>query len=87
MLLKAGYRRRWCRYRRWVITPSQQKIAVIELDKNEKQKLQATLYRLKEAGGLEPVIKQMPCRMGQLFAVPLPPFRFFFDKKTGNVRG
>lgn len=40
--------------------PSQQKVAVIELDKNDKRRLPVSLMRIDEKGGLVTVIKTQP---------------------------
>jgi endoglucanase len=63
--------------------PAQQKIAVIELDKNDKQKLQATLFRVKETGGLEPVLKQTPAEWGNFLRYHYLHFDFSTVKKPG----
>jgi endoglucanase len=44
--------------------PSQQKIAVIELDKNEKKRLPVSLLRVAENGGFETAIKTTPAEWG-----------------------
>ncbi|OOQ58926.1 glycoside hydrolase [Mucilaginibacter pedocola] len=63
--------------------PSQQKIAVIELDKHDKQKLPATLYRVKETGGLEAVLKQTPADWGNFLRYHYLHFDFSSVKKPG----
>jgi endoglucanase len=44
--------------------PNQQKVAVIELDKNDKRRLQASLLRVSENGGTETVLKAAPTDWG-----------------------
>ena len=51
--------------------PSQQKIAVIELDANDKRKMNASLLRINENGGYENVLQSTTKRLGQFFALSL----------------
>ncbi|RFZ85735.1 glycoside hydrolase [Mucilaginibacter terrenus] len=44
--------------------PLQQKMAVIELDKHDKRRLQASLLRVNENGGFETIIKAAPADWG-----------------------
>ena len=44
--------------------PSQQKMAVIELDHNDKRRLPVSLLRVSENGGLETVLKAAPTEWG-----------------------
>jgi endoglucanase len=44
--------------------PAQQKIAVIELDRNDKRRLPVSLLRVAENGGLETALKAMPTEWG-----------------------
>lgn len=44
--------------------PAQQKVAVIELDKNDKRRLPVSLLRVAENGGFETVIKAAPTEWG-----------------------
>jgi endoglucanase len=44
--------------------PAQQKIAVIELDRNDKRRLPVSLMRVAENGGLETALKEAPTEWG-----------------------
>jgi endoglucanase len=63
--------------------PDQQKIAVIELDKNDKQKQQVSLLRVKENGGLETAIKRAPAEWGNFLRYHYLRFDFSSVKKPG----
>ncbi|RWY49398.1 glycoside hydrolase family 9 protein [Mucilaginibacter gilvus] len=63
--------------------PDQQKIAVIELDKNDKTKQQVSLLRVKEDGGLETTIKQLPAEWGNFLRYHYLRFDFSSVKNPG----
>ena len=63
--------------------PSQQKIAVIELDKNDTKKQQASLLRINENGGFQTVLQAAPKDWGNFLRYHYLQFDFTGIKKPG----
>lgn len=63
--------------------PNQQKIAVIEVDKNDPKVEQATLYRISEDGGLKEVRSATPVKWGQFLRFNEYQFDFSDVKTPG----
>ena len=63
--------------------PAQQKIAVIELDAKENKVETATLFRLKENGGMESFFSKQPVKWGKFLRYNYLQFDFSSVKKEG----
>ncbi len=63
--------------------PAQQKIAVIELDKNDKTRKPVSLLRLKESGGYEAVLSLTPKDWGKFLRYNYLQFDFTAVQKGG----
>ncbi len=63
--------------------PDQQKIAVIEVDKNDPKIEKATLYRISEQGGLEEILTQEPANWGKFLRFNEYQFDFSATKEPG----
>ncbi|WP_347158409.1 glycoside hydrolase family 9 protein [Pontibacter chitinilyticus] len=63
--------------------PKQQKVAVIETDKTDTRQLPATLYRVKESGGLEKVLEKAPTDWGSFLRYHYYQFDFSQVQKPG----
>ena len=63
--------------------PSQQKIAVIELDANDKRKMSASLLRINEDGGFSTVLQSQPKDWGNFLRYHYLQFDFTQIKKPG----
>ncbi len=63
--------------------PAQQKIAVIELDANDKRKTTASLLRINENGGFENVLQSQPKDWGNFLRYHYLQFDFTQIKKPG----
>ncbi len=64
--------------------PDQQKIAVVEVDKNDPKVENATLYRISENGGLQEVHSAVPVKWGN-FSASTNFSSIFGSKNSGNV--
>ena len=63
--------------------PDQKKISVIELDAKDKQVNTATLFRLKENGGMESSLSSKPVKWGKFLRYNYLQFDFSSIKKEG----
>lgn len=63
--------------------PDQQKVAVIELDRNDTQRLKAMLYRINENGGTEKVLEASPREWGKFLRYQYLQFDFTSISKPG----
>ena len=63
--------------------PAQQKIAMIELDRKDEQRLPATLFRISENGGLEKVLETKPKEWGNFLRYHYLQFDFSSIQKPG----
>lgn len=66
--------------------PKQQKLAVIELDLNDKQRLPVTLYRISENGGLEKVAESKGKEWGKFLRYNYLQFDFTTTEKEGMYK-
>ena len=63
--------------------PAQQKVAVIEIDKTDKRRLPATLYRVSEKGGLTKVLQANPKEWGKFLRYNYLQFDFSSVRQPG----
>lgn len=66
--------------------PGQEKVAVIELDRNDKRRLPAILYRITENGGLEKVKEIVPKSWGDFLRYNYAQFDFSDVKRAGMYK-
>lgn len=66
--------------------PGQKKVAVIELDKNEEKTNTATLFRIREKGGLENVKNALPQQWGQFLRYRYMVFDFSEIRQPGMYK-
>ena len=66
--------------------PGQEKVAVIEFDRNDKRRLPAILYRITENGGLEKVKEIVPKNWGDFLRYNYAQFDFSDVKRAGMYK-
>jgi hypothetical protein len=63
--------------------PAQQKVAMIEIDRNDQQRFPATLFRISVNGGLEKVLESIPKEWGNFLRYHYLQFDFSSVQKPG----
>src|SRR5690606_4485289 len=66
--------------------PGQQKLAIIELDRNDKNRSKAVLHRINENGSTQKVIESTPKEWGRFLRYQYLQFDFTQVQKPGMYR-
>ena len=83
MPLKDGAPIRWCRFLRSDTIPLQEKIAVIELDKHDRERKEASLVRIGANGEFKTVLHGTPSDWGNFLRYHYLQFDFSSVKDPG----